>query len=107
MTPHVGDRVWIERDETRHPSRGTWPQFRCRTGIVVEVNTDRARPHLTEYGVIFGATRRRPNGSLHGDDVVSWFKVYEMTPAPGRARHAGHPTARTLVSDTHSDGIPA
>jgi hypothetical protein len=76
---NVGDRVRVERDETRHPSKGTWPQFRGRIGTVVEVNADLKRPELTECGVIFGATRRRPDGSLHGDDVVTWFKVYEIT----------------------------
>jgi len=90
---NVGDRVRIERDETRYPSKGTWPQFRGRTGTVVEVNADLKRPHLTEYGVSFGATRRRPNGSLHGDHVVTWFKVYEMTPAPAPVRPAGGRTA--------------
>jgi hypothetical protein len=77
--PAVGDRVRIERDETRYPSRGTWPQFRGRTGTVIEVNEDRKRPHLTEYGVVFGATRKRPDGSLHGDDVTTWFKAHETS----------------------------
>jgi len=67
--PHVGDRVRVERDETRYPCRGTWPQFRGRTGTVVEVNADRQRPHLTEYGVSF--TKR--------DRAWAWFKVYELT----------------------------
>lgn len=80
--PHVGDRVRIERDEDTYPSKGTWPQFRGRTGTVVQINTD-------EYGVDFGTTRRRPDGSLHGDDVVTWFKVYEMTPALAAVRRAG------------------
>jgi ribosomal protein L21E len=43
---NLGDRVRIERDEIRYPSKGTWPQFRGRTGTVVEVNAD-------EYGVVF------------------------------------------------------
>jgi hypothetical protein len=75
--PEVGDRVRIERDETRHPSRGTWAQFRGRTGTIIEINTDTKRPHLTEYGVVFGATRRRPDGSLTGH-AVTWFKSEEM-----------------------------
>lgn len=29
---NIGDRVRIERNETRYPSKGTWPQFRGRTG---------------------------------------------------------------------------
>jgi hypothetical protein len=76
---NVGDRVRIERDETLYPSKGTWPQFRGRIGTVVDVNADRKHPHLTEYGVVFGPTRRRPDGSLHGDDVVTWFKSHEMS----------------------------
>lgn len=81
----VGDRVRIERDETRYPSKGTWPQFRRRSGTVVEVNADGQRPHLTEYGVSFGTVRTRPDGSLHGDDIVTWFKSYEMSAlAPAR-----------------------
>jgi len=36
--PRVGDRVRIERDETRYPPRGTWPRFRGRRGTVVATN---------------------------------------------------------------------
>lgn len=75
---HVGDRVRIQRDENRYPPKGTWPQFRGRTGTVVLANRDRVRPHLTEYGVVFGHTRRRDDG-LAGSDIVTWFKRYEMT----------------------------
>jgi hypothetical protein len=75
---NIGDRVRIERDETRYPSKGTWPQFRGKTGTVVEINTDTKHPHLTEYGIVFGSTRRRPNGSLHGNGVTTWFKAYEL-----------------------------
>src|SRR5437588_800 len=52
--PAVGDRVRIERDERRHPSKGTWPQFRGRRGTVVEVTVDRKHPHPTEFGVVCG-----------------------------------------------------
>ncbi|BBY47645.1 hypothetical protein MARA_11130 [Mycolicibacterium arabiense] len=79
-TPRVGDCVVIRRDENKYPSKGTWPAFRGRRATVVEVNPD-DRPHLIEYRVSFGPTRRRPDGSLHGDDVVTWFKVYELIPA--------------------------
>lgn len=75
----VGSRVHIERDETKYPSRGTWPQFRGRVGTVVEINQDRKRPHLTEYGVVFGKVRR-PNqdGSIAGGAETIWFKLYEI-----------------------------
>lgn len=89
--PTVGDRVRIERDETRYPSKGTWPQFRGRVGTIVEVNADRKRPRLTEYGVVFGATRTLPDGSTraaNGCEVTTWFKIYELRRATGPERHA-------------------
>ncbi|MBS1692269.1 MAG: hypothetical protein JST91_08610 [Actinobacteria bacterium] len=93
----VGTRVHIEREETRYPSRGTWPQFRGRTGTVVEINEDRKRPHLTEYGVIFGKVRHRADrpGSVSaasGQETTTWFKSYELTPVGGVA--AQHKTER-------------
>jgi hypothetical protein len=76
---NVGDRVRIERDEKRHPAKGTWPQFRGRTGTIVEINTDRKRPHLTEYGVEFGRLRSKPTtfGSISNGHPL-WFKAYEL-----------------------------
>ena len=69
--PTVGDRVRIERDETRYPSKGTWPQFRGRIGTVVEIN-------LGEYGVVFGKVRKpRSNGSIAMAEAV-WFQPYEL-----------------------------
>ena len=62
----VGSRVRVERDETLYPSRGTWPQFRGKTGTVVEVN--RAGRGPTEYGVGFGKATR----------ASAWFKAYEL-----------------------------
>ncbi len=74
----VGTRVRVGRDEAQHPSRGTWPRFRGKTGTVVEINEDRKRPHLTEYGVVFGKVRTpRSNGSIAMADAV-WFKAYEL-----------------------------
>ncbi len=71
---NVGDRVRIERDETRYPSKGTWPRFRGRVGTVVEINADRQRPHLTEYGVAFGKVWPRPDReeSSRPVDRVRW-----------------------------------
>jgi len=86
----VGDRVRIQRDETKYPSKGTWPRFRGRAGVVVEINRDHKRPHLTEYGVVFDKEytpgKSRP-GSMSGS-AVTWFKVYEM---------------RILASDSNAD----
>jgi hypothetical protein len=75
--PRVGDRVRVGRDEGKYPSKGTWPQFRGRTGTVVGVNADRKRPHLTGWGVSFRAPFKRPDGSLGSHDIT-WFKDYEM-----------------------------
>ena len=84
----VGDRVRIVRDETRYPSKGTWPQFRGRIGTVVTINRDRVRPHLTEYGVALGFVSARADGlsqfSYDASSVV-WFKDYEMCRAGAEA----------------------
>jgi hypothetical protein len=89
----VGDRVRIERDETLYPSKGTWPQFRGRVGTMIEINLDKKRPHLTEYGVVFGNVIPRTDGRgtfvRSGDEPVTWFKAYEIRPAGRTAvRHA-------------------
>ncbi len=78
-----GDRVRIERDETRYPPRGTWPSFRGRTGTVVEINRDRTRADLTEFGVALGkvAPRQDGRGRYHYDTAsVVWFKRHEIVP---------------------------
>jgi hypothetical protein len=82
LTLNVGDRVRIERDEKLYPSKGTWPQFRGRTGTVVEINRDHKRPRLTEYGVVFTkATARggRPGKFNYDNGSVTWFKCYEVS----------------------------
>lgn len=80
--PKPGDRIRIERDEERYPSKGTWAQFRGRIGTVVEVNVDRKRPHNTEFGVVFGSVHPREErpGTYRwsGSEPVTWFKLYEM-----------------------------
>jgi hypothetical protein len=93
----VGARVRIERDETRYPSRGTWPEFRGRVGVVVEINAG-------EYGVIFGATRRRANRPVcaaSGEAVTTWFRAYEIRAicrgGAAPVRHADASLGRTLV----------
>lgn len=78
----TGNRVRVERDEKLYPSRGTWPDFRSRVGTIVQVNRDHERPHLTEYGVTFGAVSRRTDGRGAFDwksNDVAWFKLYELT----------------------------
>jgi hypothetical protein len=79
----VGTRVRVERDENIYPSRGTWPQFRGRTGTVVEINDD-------EYGVIFGKVKPRTDGrgafSWSGDECPTWFMSHEITSREGSQR---------------------
>jgi hypothetical protein len=48
---------------------------------VVEVNQDRKRPHLTEYGVVFGKVRKphsRTGSIVSGNEVTTWFKAHEI-----------------------------
>ncbi|OBG28384.1 hypothetical protein [Mycobacterium sp. 852002-51057_SCH5723018] len=87
----IGQTVRIERDETRYPSKGSWPEFRGRTGTVVEINLDRKRPNLTEYGVAFGkvtaASPQARRATRWDHAAVAWFKVYEIC-ALATQRHA-------------------
>jgi hypothetical protein len=106
MAASVGDRVRIERDETRYPSKGTWPEFRGRTGTIVEINVDRKHPHLTEYGVAFGkvssagkSAKRTHNWEA---DSVTWFKDYEMSPLAAE-RHSEHRFRMPDGKDTRYD----
>ena len=98
MSARVCDRVRIERDESRYPSKGTWPKFRGRAGTVVEINLDRTRPHLTEYGVSFGKVTKAPTCHRREfnwkSEDVAWFKSYEMAPlAAVRHTEPGFPAA--------------
>jgi hypothetical protein len=83
----VGSRVRIERDETRYPSRGSWVQFKGKTGTIVMVNDD-------EYGVAFGKVWPRRDGRPFldfADAGPTWFKAHELTVT---RRGAVLPTAR-------------
>jgi hypothetical protein len=57
-----GTRVRIERDETKYPAKGTWRDFRGKTGRFIVRNGD-------EYGVSF----------TKDDAVDAWFKRHELT----------------------------
>lgn len=99
IAPQVGDRVRVERDEVRYPSRGTWPQFQGKTGTVVEVNRDRKSPSLTEYGVVFGKVSARGDGRgrfNHGS-AVTWFKTYEVAAVSTRGGPVRRADSATLV----------
>lgn len=84
-TPRAGDRVRIERDETRWPSKGTWPRYRGRVGTVVEIN-------LGEYGVTFGKATPRTDGrgtfSYKSNDVA-WFQRHEIVRATAERNAEG------------------
>ncbi len=110
-TISVGTRVRVERDETRYPSRGTWPRFRGKTGTVVEINEDRKRPHLTEYGVVFTkvSVPSSPNARRalrwKATDVF-WFKAYELC-ATGSERRSDAGSTRSRCGDTgEAPGTP-
>jgi hypothetical protein len=104
---NVGDQVRIERDETRYPPKGTWPQFRGRTGTIVEINLDK-RPHLTEYGVAFGkvwARKDRPGVyAWSGSEPVTWFKAHELS-GVAAVRHA-EPVAMSPAIDDAQGRLP-
>jgi hypothetical protein len=92
---NVGTRVRIERDETRYPSRGTWPRFRGKTGTIVEIN-------LGEYGVVFGKAYERSDrpGVYRYHEPPTWFQPYELRTL---ARGLGRDSERTLTP-TRTDG---
>jgi hypothetical protein len=103
VKPKVGDVVRIERDETRFPSRGSWPQFRGRTGTVVEVNRDRNNALRTEFGVVFGSVtqrRDRPGAPVYANDSVVWFMAHELTVCTAAVSRAGRRSLQQKVSGT-------
>jgi hypothetical protein len=87
----VGDRVRIERDETRWPPRGSWHRYRGKTGTVVQINQSAG-----EYGVVFGSERRAsaltPSGKPQGHHGVSWFLPHEIVAAGTQTRSGPSPS---------------
>lgn len=57
----IGTRVIVERDETKYPSRGSWPRFRGKRGTVTGTS-------LGEIGVSFSG----------GKEAEAWFQRYEL-----------------------------
>ena len=101
--PTVGDRVRIERDESRYPSKGTWPQFRGKTGTIVEIN-------LGEYGVIFSAVKPRTDGrgAYNWSGTITWFQLHEVTAIDRGVPVVTHRATNTLsavgsAGDTFAD----
>ncbi|QGH79724.1 hypothetical protein SEA_ANON_53 [Gordonia phage Anon] len=56
-----GDRVKAVRDETKYPSKGSWPQYRGKRGTVTGTN-------LGEIGVSFTSD----------DNTDAWFQPHEL-----------------------------
>jgi hypothetical protein len=101
--PKVGDRVRVERDETRYPSKGTWPRFRGKTGTVVEVNNGPGGP--TEYGVVFRTAPAGPWRKWWSGGEATWFKLHELTPLA--AQRPVHSSFTTSAIDTTREALPA
>jgi hypothetical protein len=81
----VGERVRVERDESRWPSRGSWPKYRGRVGTVVRLNRRDG-----EIGVSF--SNRGPNATGVAS-TDSWFLPRELVPAgppEGQQTVCGH-----------------
>lgn len=57
----IGTKVVVQRDEKKYPSRGTWPQFRGRKGVVTG----------TSHGEI-GVSFRNSNSA------DAYFQRYEL-----------------------------
>ena len=75
--PRQGDRVRVERDEAVWPMKGSWRQYRGRTGTVSSVNKAHTvsvggvqKTIEAEYGVVFGAGT---------SGMPTWFRAHELT----------------------------
>ena len=77
---NLRDRVRIERDETKYPPRGTWPEYRGRIGTVVEINPDTKRPDRTEYAIVFKSVIQDGKRIHWGNEASTWFLGHELTP---------------------------
>ena len=79
----------------RRARAGDAPPDRLPHKTIVEINADRKRQHLTEYGVVFGKTRSKPTsfGSISNGHPV-WFKEYELKPLKAK---------RDVALVSHSD----
>jgi len=73
--PKVGNKVRLERDETKYPVRGSWARNRGKTATVVEIN--RAGKGPTEYAVAFGRLTPDEDGRYHTTDKT-WFRAWEL-----------------------------
>jgi len=66
-----GTRVHVWRDETRFPSKGTWPGYRGRIGTVVSIMGSRTGSRTgREYGVAFSRGKQ--------PKMDAWFQPYEL-----------------------------
>jgi hypothetical protein len=94
----VGQVVRVERDETRYPSRGTWPRYRGRVGTVIRINTaDR------KIGVTFEAVdpaRVADPAQRRGIVNLSWFGPHELVHLESRPVRPGSTRTATMHPDS-------
>lgn len=90
MTFRRGDRVRVERDERRWPSKGTWPKYRGREGTVVAISRSDG-----EYGVSFNRSH----------DNITWFALHELVAAGKPSEAAGETAENGAV--LRSEPFPA
>lgn len=83
----VGDRVRVERDESRWPSKGSWPRYRGKTGTVIVAS------NYGEVGVDLN----------HQQKVTAWFLPHELTVE----RPAGVPQRRYVERSAAVEGSSA
>lgn len=60
----IGTKVVVQRDETKYPSKGSWPRFRGKRGVVTGTSHG-------EIGVSFSNDAGAP--------ADAWFQRYELT----------------------------
>ena len=69
----MGDLVRVERDETRWPSKGSWPKYRGRVGTIVSINRS---DH--ECGLSWRPNAAAQLGTNTVVGVDSWFLPHEI-----------------------------
>lgn len=86
---NIGDAVVIERAA---PSKGTWPRYAGRRGVIVGVSVQETpgRRRYIEYGVSFDKT----------SNVTAWFLPSEV-----RKAESGGRTAAAKRSGGGTEGV--
>jgi len=79
----IGDRVRVERDEKEYPARGTWADYRGKTGTVVIAS------QFGEVGVAFKAVKMdptAPGGMVRQGSDTTFFLPHELVLIPPGSR---------------------